>query len=80
MGDTLSFHVLLEAREEVEQPRAGIRFFDRLGNLVFGCGTFQLGVDLPRMAPGERRVVRFEVRSFLRRANGIADRLISGIS
>jgi lipopolysaccharide transport system ATP-binding protein len=61
MGSTLTFHVLLEARDEVPEPRAGIRFFDRLGNLVFGCGTFQLGVPIPAMAPGERRIVRFDV-------------------
>jgi hypothetical protein len=61
VGEELRFDVLLEAREHVERPRAGVRFFDRLGNLVFGCGTFQLGVELPAMEPGERRVVRFGV-------------------
>lgn len=61
VGDTMTFHVLIEAREAVAEPRTGLRFFDRLGNLVFGAGTFQLGVPLPAMTPGERRIVRFEV-------------------
>jgi hypothetical protein len=61
MGETLSFQVLLEARDHVECPRAGIRFFDRFNNLVFGSGTFQAGQHLPPMNPGDRAIVRFEV-------------------
>jgi ABC-type polysaccharide/polyol phosphate transport system ATPase subunit len=61
MGETLSFEVLLEAREAVESPRAGIRFFDRFNTMVFGAGTFQAGQHLPAMAAGDRLVLRFDV-------------------
>ncbi|MEX2218032.1 MAG: ABC transporter ATP-binding protein [Phycisphaerales bacterium] len=66
MGETLSFHVLLEGHAHVERPRASVRFFDRLGNLVFGAGTFQQGAPLPPIAPGERRLVRFDITMDLR--------------
>jgi len=61
MGETLSFHVLLEAHEEVAAPRAGIRFHDRFNNLVFSAGSFQVGCPLPPLEPGQRLVVRFDV-------------------
>jgi lipopolysaccharide transport system ATP-binding protein len=62
MGDVLTFHVLLEAQEAVAQPRAGIRFFDRFNNLVFGAGTFQQRQELPAMMPGDRIIVRYDVK------------------
>jgi lipopolysaccharide transport system ATP-binding protein len=62
MGDVLTFQVLLEAAEEVEFPRAGIRFFDRFNNLVFGAGTFQHHHPLPPMKIGDRLIVRFDVK------------------
>lgn len=61
MGETLCFHVLLEAAEPIAAPRAGIRFFDRFSNLVFGAGTYQLGQTLPPLETGERIIVRFDV-------------------
>lgn len=62
MGDTLVFHVLIEAQDHMAEPRAGIRFFDRFNNLVFAAGTFQLHRNLPPLAPGDQVIVRFEVK------------------
>jgi lipopolysaccharide transport system ATP-binding protein len=61
LGETLRFEVLLEASERVESPRAGIRFFDRFNNLVFGAGTYQVGLNLSPMEAGQRVAVRFDV-------------------
>lgn len=62
MEETLSFHVLIEAQEDVQSPRAGIRFFDRFNNLVFGAGTYQLQQQLPPLKAGDRLIVRFDVK------------------
>lgn len=60
-GEAMNVHVLLEAHRPIAQPRAGLRFHDRLGNLVFAAGTFQQGLHLPPLAPGQRLIVRFRV-------------------
>ena len=62
MGEPLTFHVLLEAREPVDQPRVGIQLVDRFTNLLFACGTRMLGYPLPALAPGDRLIVRLTVR------------------
>lgn len=59
VGHTLTFRVLLEARDRIALPRAGIRVFDRFSNLVFSAGTFQLDHQLPPMDPGDRLIVSF---------------------
>lgn len=59
MGDKLTIQVLLEAREAVAAPRAGIRLFDRFNTMVFAAGTYQLGQSLPPMKAGDRVVVAF---------------------
>ena len=59
MGGTLTIQVLLEARQAIEAPRAGLRLFDRFSTMVFAAGTFQLGRSLPSLKPGDRLVVEF---------------------
>lgn len=61
VGDVLRFSILLEARESIAAPRAGLRLFDRFDNRVFDAGTRQLGHVLPAMAPGDRVVVHFDL-------------------
>jgi lipopolysaccharide transport system ATP-binding protein len=61
VGQVLCFHLLIEAHDHIESPRAGIRFFDRFNNLVFGAGTYQKRYELPPLAPGQRLIVRFQV-------------------
>lgn len=61
VGEALTFHVLLEARESVVSPRAGIRFFNRHNILVFGAGTYQLETPFPSLGAGQRAIVRFRV-------------------
>lgn len=61
MGETLRFEVLVEAVRPVHQPRVGMHFYDRFGNLAFAAGTYQLGHELPDLAPGDRLIVRAEV-------------------
>jgi len=57
----LSFHLLLRAKEGVQDPSAGIHLYDRIGNLVFAAGTHQLGYRLPNLAPGHELVVKIDV-------------------
>lgn len=59
VGEKLTIQVLLEARDQIEAPRAGIRVFDRFNTMIFAAGTFQLGHQLPPMKPGDRVVVVF---------------------
>jgi len=61
LGDTLHVRVLVEAAAHVQQPRVGMRLFDRFGTQVFGQGTLQQGVEVPPMAPGDRVVVSFNL-------------------
>jgi lipopolysaccharide transport system ATP-binding protein len=61
LGDVLRFHLLVEAAAPVRSPRVGLRLFDRLGNRVFAAGTYQLGHQLPTMAPGDRVAVRLDL-------------------
>ena len=58
---SLSFHLLLRAKERIHDPRAGIHLYDRMGNLVFACGTRQLKQRLPDLEPGRELVVKFEI-------------------
>jgi lipopolysaccharide transport system ATP-binding protein len=61
LGDTLTFQILLEAREPIDAPRAGLRLFDRFSNMVFAAGTSQLRHRLPPMNRGDRLVVSFSL-------------------
>jgi hypothetical protein len=61
MLSLLSFHLLLRAKERVDEPRAGIHLYDRMGNLVFASGTRQLKQRLPDLEPGGELVVKFEI-------------------
>ncbi|MFN0132683.1 MAG: ABC transporter ATP-binding protein [Phycisphaerales bacterium] len=61
VGQALRIHVLIEAVEHVDRPRAGIRLFNRLNTLAFGAGTYQLGHSIAPMAPGDRVIVRFDL-------------------
>jgi ABC-type polysaccharide/polyol phosphate transport system ATPase subunit len=61
MTETLCFHLLIHANEDVVDPRVAIRFFDRMNNCVFVAGTKQLNHELPDLSSGEKLVVRFDV-------------------
>jgi lipopolysaccharide transport system ATP-binding protein len=62
VGQTLCFHLFLEASEDIDKPRAGLRFFNRHDTMVFAAGTYQLGHELPALRAGERVTVRLDVR------------------
>jgi lipopolysaccharide transport system ATP-binding protein len=62
MGEMLCFHVLIEAHAQIHALRAGIRFFDRFNNMIFGAGTYQQHHPLPPLNPGEQLIVRFDVK------------------
>ena len=61
MQESLVFHILLRANEDIHDPGAGIHIYDRLGNLVFAAGTRQLRKRLPDLKPGEELVVSFDI-------------------
>lgn len=58
---SLSFYLLLMAREEVFDPSTGIHLFDRMGNLVFAAGTRQLRQPLPDLLAGQELIVKMEI-------------------
>jgi hypothetical protein len=58
MGDRLTFEILIEAARPVQGLRVGMHLYDRFSNLVFAAGTYQLGHELPELAPGDGLVVR----------------------
>jgi lipopolysaccharide transport system ATP-binding protein len=62
MKETLHFDLLIVGREPVRTPSAGVKIFDRFGNLVFSAGTGNLGHRLPSLEPGDSVVVRLSVR------------------
>jgi len=62
MLQSLAFHLLLRANEEIIEPSAGIHLFDRLGNVVFAAGTRQLGERLPDLAPKDELIVKMEIK------------------
>jgi ABC-type polysaccharide/polyol phosphate transport system ATPase subunit/MoaA/NifB/PqqE/SkfB family radical SAM enzyme len=61
MMETLHFHILLRANENIHDPSTGIHLYDRLGNLVFAAGTRQLKQRLPELQLGQELVVRMDV-------------------
>lgn len=61
LGGTLRFQLLIEAREDVPEPAAGIHVYDRLGNLVFAAGTRQVGASLPPLERGQELAVELAV-------------------
>ena len=61
MLEPLTFYLLLEAREPVTDPSAGIHLFDRMGNLVFAAGTHELCKKLPSLDAGQQLVVRLDL-------------------
>jgi len=62
MMETLHFHLLLKANEDVSEPSAGIHLHDRLGNLVYAAGTRQLGVLLPDLKQDQELMLKMEIR------------------
>ncbi|MEQ8845068.1 MAG: ABC transporter ATP-binding protein [Phycisphaerales bacterium] len=61
IGEDVDVRVVIEAIDEVPEPRAGIFLTNRFGVQVFSQGTMQQGVSLPAMLPGDRLVVTFRV-------------------
>jgi lipopolysaccharide transport system ATP-binding protein len=62
VGGLLNFDLLIEARESVATPSAGVNIFDRFGNLVFGSGTGRHGHRLPPLHAGDSIVVRLSLQ------------------
>jgi lipopolysaccharide transport system ATP-binding protein len=64
MMRALRFYMLIKAHQPVAAPKVGFHLYDRLGNLVFGIGTHQLGYDLPTLDTDECVAVclRIELR------------------
>jgi ABC-type polysaccharide/polyol phosphate transport system ATPase subunit len=62
MKGLLNVDLLVVSREPTASHSAGIKLFDRLGNLVFSAGTGNLGHRLPPLRPGEGLVVRLGIR------------------
>jgi ABC-type polysaccharide/polyol phosphate transport system ATPase subunit len=62
VGGLLNFDLLIEARESVATPSAGVNIFDRFGNLVFGSGTGRHGHRLPPLRVGDSIVVRLSLQ------------------
>lgn len=61
VGSTIRVHFLLQANQRVERPRCGLRLYDRFNTMVFSAGTFNLGVELPAMDPGDHLLVEFRL-------------------
>ena len=61
MLEKLSIHLLLKAREDVDDPSTGFSLFDRFGNRVFAAGTRQLRHPLPHLKAEQELVVRMEI-------------------
>ena len=62
MLQSLNFHMVLRANEDIIEPNAGIHLYDRLGNIVFASGTRQLLQRLPDLSAGQELVVRIELQ------------------
>jgi len=62
IGGALSFHMLIEALDDVEFPTAGIVLHDRLNNAVFGGNTISAGSPLPPLHAGQRVAVSLRVK------------------
>ena len=56
-----TIRLLLRANRDFPEPTAGLHLFDRLGNLVFATGSWQLRKPIPAMRAGEERVVTFRI-------------------
>lgn len=61
IGQEMLVRVLLEAREHIDAPRAGVYLTNKFGVQVFSQGTAQQNVSLPAMEPGDRTVVTFRI-------------------
>jgi ABC-type polysaccharide/polyol phosphate transport system ATPase subunit len=66
VGDTMTFQLLIEAVEDVEEPSAGILLYDRFNTLLFGGGTRTTAYTLSPMRSGDRMIVRFDVEMAIR--------------
>jgi lipopolysaccharide transport system ATP-binding protein len=60
-GGRLRFWYLVTAHQPCDDLNVGIHFYDRRGILVFAIGTANLGLELPRLEPGERVVCAIDV-------------------
>lgn len=61
MLGTITFHILVCAREAVVDPSVGIHLYDRFGNLIFAAGTRQLLHRIADMAAGQELIVRLDL-------------------
>jgi len=57
LGEAARFYFLVKAERELVDWRVGLSIFDRMGHLVFGKNTKQLGIALPNLAAGEEAVI-----------------------
>lgn len=57
----LTIRVLVRAARTVPSPAVGVHLYDRLGNLVFACGSHALGVGIPAMRAGEEKIVGLRI-------------------
>lgn len=61
MGETLTFHLLVESFKDVHDASVGLQLVNRFNHIVFAAGTRQLGIRIPDLAQGDRLIVRFEL-------------------
>ncbi|GIW74663.1 MAG: ABC transporter ATP-binding protein [Phycisphaerales bacterium] len=61
IGERLCVRVLVEASQDVAQPRVGVRLINRFGTQVFGQGTMQLGTPMPSLHAGDRILASFTI-------------------
>lgn len=59
--EKLTFHVLIRANADIEEPMAGLNLYNRMGNLVFSAGSPQLRMRIPSIGAHEEIIVRFEL-------------------
>ena len=59
MMEKMQFHLLVRANQNVAHPACGLHIFDRMNNLVFGCGTPQLQQPMPAMSAGAEIALTF---------------------
>jgi lipopolysaccharide transport system ATP-binding protein len=60
-GETVTIRVRFDAMDAVADITAGFLIRDRVGNEIFGTNTKLLGTGISPVAPGETRVVDFQL-------------------
>ncbi len=61
MMEPITLHLLLRAKENNMNPSAGIKLVDRLGNIVFAAGTWNLRHEFPDLSLDQELIVRFDL-------------------